>query len=109
MVIRRWTVPEFTESGKLVMIRGKECSRSLKHNYVGTEHLLLALLSDRQDIPARVLAPFDIDEENVRRSVIELVGMGEEEPPGNQIPFSPRARSIVELASREAVALGRKV
>ena len=83
-------------------------ARELKQGHIGAEHLLLALLADGDEIPAQVLASFGVDQGTVRVRLIEAVGLGEQPsgPPGQQIPFTPRAKKALELALREALALG---
>lgn len=80
-------------------------ARELKHNYIGTEHILLGLLREREGVAARVLESLGITVERVRAQVVRIVGSGEEVSPG-QIPFTPRAKKILELALREARSLG---
>lgn len=80
-------------------------ARTLKHDYIGTEHILLGLLLEEEGIGARALESLDITAERVRAQVIQMVGVGEEEITG-QIPFTPRAKKVLELALREALSLG---
>ena len=75
---------------------------SLKHNYIGTEHILLGLLREEEGLAARVLESLDITVERVRAQVVRIVGSGEEVTSG-QIPFTPRAKKVLELALREAL------
>jgi Clp amino terminal domain, pathogenicity island component len=96
----------FTERARHVVVFAQEEARSLKHNYIGTEHILLGLLREEAGLAARVLESFDITAERVRDEVVRIVGSGEEATPG-QIPFTPRAKSVLELALREAQNLGR--
>ncbi len=77
----------------------------LKHNYIGTEHILLGLLREEEGLAARVLESLDITIEHVRAQVVRIVGAGEEATSG-QIPFTPRAKKVLELALREALSLG---
>jgi ATP-dependent Clp protease ATP-binding subunit ClpC len=77
----------------------------LRHNYIGTEHLLLGLLREEEGLAARVLGSLGITVEEVRAQVARLVGPGEEVTAG-QIPFTPRAKQALELGLREALALG---
>jgi len=79
-------------------------ARALKHNYIGTEHLLLGLLREEQGLAARVLASLNVGIEDVRVQVRAIVGEGEELTTG-QIPFTPRAKKVLELALREAQSL----
>src|SRR2546430_1998412 len=95
----------FTERARQVVVLSQDEARALKHNYVGTEHLLLGLLREQEGIAARVLASFDVTLEEVRSQVSRLIGEGDEAASG-QIPFTPRAKKVLELALQEAVALG---
>src|ERR1700728_3373187 len=83
----------------------QEEARTLKHNYIGTEHILLGLLREEEGLAARVLESLDITVERVRSQVVRIVGSGEEVTSG-QIPFTPRAKKVLELALREALSLG---
>jgi len=95
----------FTERARQVVVLAQEEARSLKHNYIGTEHLLLGLLREEEGVAARVLDSLEISVEEVRAAVVRIVGSGEETPTG-QIPFTPRAKKVLELALREALSLG---
>ena len=95
----------FTERARQVVVLAQEEARALKHNYIGTEHLLLGLLREEEGVAARVLEGLDVSVEEVRAAVVRIVGSGEEEPQG-QIPFTPRAKKVLELALREALSLG---
>ncbi|HEY4429067.1 MAG TPA: Clp protease N-terminal domain-containing protein [Solirubrobacteraceae bacterium] len=95
----------FTERARQVIILAQEESRTLKHNYIGTEHVLLGLLRVEEGLAARVLDSLDVTIGGAREQVVRIVGLGEEMPAG-QIPFTPRAKKVLELALREAVSLG---
>ena len=95
----------FTERARQVVVLAQEEARSLKHNYIGTEHLLLGLLREEEGVAARVLDGLEVSVEEVRAAVVRIVGSGEESPQG-QIPFTPRAKKVLELALREALSLG---
>jgi ATP-dependent Clp protease ATP-binding subunit ClpC len=88
-----------------VVVLAQEEARTLKHNYIGTEHILLGLLREEEGLAARVLESLDITVERVRAQVVRIVGSGEEVTSG-QIPFTPRAKKVLELALREALSLG---
>jgi len=88
-----------------VVVLAQEEARTLKHNYIGTEHILLGLLREEEGLAARVLESLDITTERVRSQVVRIVGSGEEVTSG-QIPFTPRAKKVLELALREALSLG---
>jgi ATP-dependent Clp protease ATP-binding subunit ClpC len=96
----------FTERAKQVVVLAQDEARALKHNYIGTEHILLGLLREEEGLAARVLESLDITVEEVREQVKRLVGQGDEEIVTGQIPFTPRAKKVLELALREALSLG---
>ncbi len=95
----------FTERARQVVVLAQEEARTLKHNYIGTEHILLGLLREEEGLAARVLESLEITVERVRAQVVRIVGSGEEVTSG-QIPFTPRAKKVLELALREALSLG---
>ena len=95
----------FTERAKQVVVLAQEETRSLRHNRIGTEHLLLGLLREEEGVAAQALDQMDITVERVREQVMRIVGSGEEAVTG-QVPFTPRAKKVLELALREALALG---
>src|SRR6478752_1172913 len=95
----------FTERARQVVVLAQDEARTLKHNYIGTEHILLGLLREEEGLAARVLESLDITVERVRAQVVRIVGSGEEVTSG-QIPFTPRAKKVLELALREALSLG---
>src|SRR5258705_6935193 len=95
----------FTERARQVVVLAQQEARTLKHNYIGTEHILLGLLREEEGLAARVLESLDITVERVRAQVVRIVGSGEEVTSG-QIPFTPRAKKVLELALREALSLG---
>jgi ATP-dependent Clp protease ATP-binding subunit ClpC len=89
----------------MAVVLAQDEARALKHNYIGTEHILLGLFREQEGLAARVLEYLDVRVEDVRREVARIVGQGDEMPTG-QIPFTPRANKVLELALREALALG---
>jgi hypothetical protein len=95
----------FTERARQVVVLAQEEARGLTHHYIGTEHLLLGLLREEEGLAARVLESLDITVERARLEVAQIVGRGEE-PTGDAIPFTPRAKHVLELALNEALALG---
>jgi ATP-dependent Clp protease ATP-binding subunit ClpC len=97
----------FTERARQVVVLAQDEARSLRHNYIGTEHLLLGLLREQEGLAARVLESFDVTVEEVRAQVARIVGEGDEVTTG-QIPFTPRAKKVLELSLREALELGHK-
>ena len=95
----------FTEKARQVVVLAQDESRELKHNYIGTEHLLLGVLREEEGVAARVLESLKISLEEVRAQVARIIGYGDEVRTG-QIPFTPRAKRVLELALRESQALG---
>ena len=96
----------FTERARHVVQLAQEEARTLKHDYIGTEHILLGLLREEQGLAARVLQGLGITVEHVRTQVLTTVGSGEAVTTG-QIPFTPRAKKVLELALREALSLSQ--
>jgi ATP-dependent Clp protease ATP-binding subunit ClpC len=96
----------FTERARQVVVLAQEEARGLGHSYVGSEHILLGLLREDEGLAARVLEHLDITLERVRAEVERIVSRGEEVTAG-QIPFTPRAKRVLELAQREALSLGQ--
>jgi ATP-dependent Clp protease ATP-binding subunit ClpA len=95
----------FTERARQVLVLAQDEARGLSHDYIGTEHLLLGLLREEEGIAARVLESLDITVEEVRAQVARIVGKGDEVTTG-QIPFTTRAKKVLELAYRDAISLG---
>lgn len=95
----------FTEHARQVMVLAQDEARALRHNYIGTEHFLLALLRENEGLAARVLGSFGVTVEEVRARVVRSVGRGDE-PVTAQIPFTQHARRVLELALRESLNLG---
>ncbi len=95
----------FTERARQVVVLAQEEARTLKHNYIGTEHILLGLLREEEGVAARALRSLGVTVERARDRVVAIVGPGEEATSG-QIPFTPRAKKVLELALREALSLG---
>jgi ATP-dependent Clp protease ATP-binding subunit ClpC len=97
----------FTERARQVIVLAQDEARLLKHNYIGTEHLLLGLLREEDGVARRVLESLGITSEAVRVRVVAIVGEGEGEAvSAGQIPFTPRAKKVLELALREGLSLG---
>jgi ATP-dependent Clp protease ATP-binding subunit ClpC len=94
----------FTERARQVIVLAQDEARHLRHNYIGTEHLLLGLLREEKGLAARVLASFDVTLAEVRAQIQRIIGQGDELTTG-QIPFTPRAKKVLEFALREAQAL----
>jgi ATP-dependent Clp protease ATP-binding subunit ClpA len=95
----------FNNKARRVVVLAQEDARLLDHNYIGTEHLLLGLLHDEEEIPFQVLAELGLTLFPAREAVEALIGRGTESPPGH-IPFTPRAKKVLELSLREALQLG---
>jgi ATP-dependent Clp protease ATP-binding subunit ClpC len=95
----------FTEEARQVVVLAQDESRLLRHHYIGTEHLLLGLLRE-EGAEARALGARGVTLERAREQVKAIVGEGEEEARTGQIPFTPRAKQVLERALREALTLG---
>jgi ATP-dependent Clp protease ATP-binding subunit ClpC len=99
----------FTERSRQVVVLAQDEARALRHNYIGTEHLLLGLLREEEGLAARALEALGVTLEQTRDQVRAIVGAGNpEEPVVRQIPFTPRAKQTLELALREARSLGHQ-
>jgi ATP-dependent Clp protease ATP-binding subunit ClpC len=97
----------FSESARQVVVHAQEEARSLAHNYIGTEHILLGLLRQQDAVTEQVFASFGVTLDEVRSQVTRIVGQGDPAPTG-QIPFTPRAKRVLELSLRHALASGSK-
>ena len=95
----------FTDRARRVVILAQEEARLLNHNYIGTEHILLGLIHEHEGVAAKALESLDISLESVRGQVEEIIGQGAK-PPSGHIPFTPRAKRVLELSLREALQLG---
>ena len=95
----------FTNRARRVVVLAQEEARLLSHNYIGTEHLLLGLLHENEGMAAQVLGELGVSLDAVRGQVMTIVGPGESTPSGH-IPFTPRAKKVLELSLREALQLG---
>jgi ATP-dependent Clp protease ATP-binding subunit ClpC len=95
----------FTDRARRVIVLAQEEARMLKHNYIGTEHILLGLIHEGDGVAAKALVSLEISLEAVRQQVEEIIGQGQHEPSGH-IPFTPRAKKVLELTKREADRLG---
>jgi len=94
----------FTDKARLAVTFAQEEARDLDHHWIGTEHLLLGLLREGTGVGAQALASLGIELEQLRREVLVIIGTGAEQPTGH-IPFTPRAKKVMEMALREALAL----
>jgi ATP-dependent Clp protease ATP-binding subunit ClpC len=95
----------FTDRARNVVVLAQEEARLLKHNYIGTEHILLGLARESDGLAAKALEALGIGLEAVRAQVVEIIGRGQESPSGH-IPFTPRAKKVLELSLREALQFG---
>lgn len=95
----------FTDRARRVIVLAQEEARSLQHNYIGTEHLLLGLIREGDGVAAKALAAKGVELEDTRRQVEEMIGKGNAAPNGH-IPFTPHAKQVLELSLREALQLG---
>lgn len=95
----------FTDRARRVVVLAQEEARMLRHNYIGTEHLLLGLIHEGQGIAAQVLAGMDVDLQAARSEVERVVGRGRT-PPASHIPFTPRAKRVLEHSLRQAQKFG---
>ena len=94
----------FTDRARRVVVLAQEEARMLNHNYIGTEHLLLGLIHEGEGIGARALESLGVTLNAVREQVQDIVGPGPQAPNGH-IPFTPRAKKVLELSMREAIQL----
>ncbi|MEC9180616.1 MAG: ATP-dependent Clp protease ATP-binding subunit [Actinomycetota bacterium] len=95
----------FTDRARRVVVLAQEEARMLNHNYIGTEHILLGLIHEGEGVAAKALESLGISLEAVREQVEEIIGQGQQAPSGH-IPFTPRAKKVLELSLREALQLG---
>ncbi|TQL02884.1 ATP-dependent Clp protease ATP-binding subunit [Cellulomonas sp. SLBN-39] len=95
----------FTDRARRVVVLAQEEARMLNHNYIGTEHILLGLIHEGEGVAAKALESLGISLEAVRAQVQEIIGEGQQAPSGH-IPFTPRAKKVLELSLREALQLG---
>ncbi|MBA4503781.1 ATP-dependent Clp protease ATP-binding subunit [Corynebacterium sanguinis] len=97
----------FTDRARRVIVLAQEEARALNHNYMGTEHILLGLIKEGEGVAAKALESMGINLEDVRREVEELIGHGTQ-PVTGYIPFTPRAKKVLELSLREGLQMGHK-
>jgi hypothetical protein len=96
----------FTDRARRVVVLAQEEARLLDHNYIGTEHLLLGLIHEGEGVAAEVLERLGVSLAAVRAEVERIIGRGKETPPAEHIPFTPRAKKVLELSLREALNFG---
>ncbi|MEJ5920452.1 MULTISPECIES: ATP-dependent Clp protease ATP-binding subunit [unclassified Corynebacterium] len=97
----------FTDRARRVVVLAQDEARELNHNYIGTEHILLGLISEGDGVAAKALESMGISLEAVRSEVVDIIGRGAQ-PPSGHIPFTPRAKKVLEYSLREALQLGHK-
>jgi ATP-dependent Clp protease ATP-binding subunit ClpC len=97
----------FTDRARRVVVLAQEEARILNHNYIGTEHILLGLIREGEGVAAKALESLGISLDAVRQQIQEIIGRGQEAPSGH-IPFTPRAKKVLELSLREALQLGHE-
>ena len=95
----------YTDRARRVVVLAQEEARRLNHNYIGTEHMLLGLIHEGDGIAAKALVSLEINLDAVRQQVEEIIGQGQQAPSGH-MPFTPRAKKVLELALR-AIGLAR--
>jgi ATP-dependent Clp protease ATP-binding subunit ClpC len=95
----------FTDRARRVVVLAQDEARMLKHNYIGTEHILLGLIHEGEGVAAEALESLGISLDAVRQQVEEIIGQGQQAPSGH-IPFTPRAKKVLELSLRESLQLG---
>ena len=97
----------FTDRARRVIVLAQEEARMLNHNYIGTEHILLGLIHEGEGVAAKALESMGISLEDVRKEVEEIIGQGSQ-PHSGHIPFTPRAKKVLELSLREGLQMGHK-
>jgi ATP-dependent Clp protease ATP-binding subunit ClpC len=95
----------FTDRARRAVVEAQEEARTLSHNYMGTEHILLGFIREGEGTGAKALESLGISLDTVRQQVQEIIGQGQHAPSGH-IPFTPRAKKVLELAQSESKALG---
>ncbi len=96
----------FTDQARRIVVLAQEEARMLNHDYIGSEHIMLALIHEGTGVAAQALKSLGVTEEAARQQVEQIVGRGQQDPPRGHIPFTPRAKKTLELSLREAIALG---
>src|SRR5215469_1987608 len=95
----------FTDRARRAVVLAQEEARMLDHGYIGTEHLLLGIIHEGEGVAAKTMKALGIDLDAVRQEVKQIIGRGQHPPSGN-IPFTPRAKKVLELSLRESTQLG---
>jgi ATP-dependent Clp protease ATP-binding subunit ClpC len=96
---------QFTDRARRAVVQAQEEARRLNHNYIGTEHILLGLIHERDGVAAQALESLGISLDVVRQQIEEIIGRGQQAP-AEHIPFTPRSKKVLELSLREALQLG---
>ena len=96
----------FTDRARRVLVLAQEEARMLKHDYIGTEHILLGLIQEGDGVAAQALQSLGITQEEVRQQVEGIIGRGQQAPQGGHIPFTPQGKKALQLSLREAMQLG---
>jgi ATP-dependent Clp protease ATP-binding subunit ClpC len=99
---------QFTDRARRAVTQAQEEARMLSHDYIGTEHILLGLVHEGDGVAGKALKSLGISLEAVRQQIEEIIGRGQQQPPSGHIPFTPRAKKVLELALREALQLDHK-
>ncbi len=95
----------FTDRARASVVHAQDAARRLGHNYIGTEHVLLGIFAEPESVAAKALVLMGVTGDDVEAAVVEVIGRGQETVQGH-IPFTPRAKKVLELSLREALALG---
>jgi len=98
---------EFTDRARRAVVQAQEEARMLSHNHIGTEHILLGLIHE-DGVAGKTLESLGISLDAVRQQIEEIIGRGQQQAPSGHIPFTPRAKKVLELALREALQLDHK-
>jgi len=107
---RRWrgVYEQFTDRARRAVVQAQEEARMLNHNFIGTEHILLGLIHEGDGVAGKALESLGISLDAVRQQIEEIIGRGQQQAPSGHIPFTPRAKKVLELALREALQLDHK-
>jgi ATP-dependent Clp protease ATP-binding subunit ClpC len=96
----------FTDRARRVIVLAQDEARGLNHNWIGTEHLLIALIIENSGVGAKALESLGISLDAARQQVESIIGRGQDSVGDSHIPFTPRAKKVLELSLREALQLG---
>jgi len=98
----------FTDRARRVVVLAQHEARTLGHDYIGTEHILLGLIDEGQGIATTALTSMGISLEDMRQAVQDTIGRGAQPPESRHIPFTPQAKKVLELSLRESMQLGHE-